>query len=273
MARGEYERALAEIQEAIRLEPRIVVYSDNLMDLYIALDRFDEAKAVAKHAFAQKLDSAPLHTALLSLAYIQEDHPAQQNEIEWFAGKPEEYRGLEIQGTNALVHGQRSRAREFFQRAAEMALREGRTGRQFGPPSAVIDAWMGDCKPAGKEKSKLALELCGDASALKLPAEHAANPPSNPDSGVLLYERGLAGLRTANGAGSATEFRKILAHRGRNLGPQYSLAHLGLGRALALTGDIANARQAYQEFLAAWKDADPDVPTLIAARKEYAALR
>ena len=172
------------------------------------------------------------------------------------------------------MHGQRSRAREFVQRAAVMARREGRDGLQFGLPSAMIDAWMGDCNPAGKEESNVALELCGDASALRLAEQQAVNnPPPNPDSGVLLYERGLAGLRAGNGTGSATEFRKILAHRGRNLGPQSWLAYLGLGRALALTSDIANARQAYQEFLAAWRDADPDVPTLIAARKEYAALR
>jgi DNA-binding winged helix-turn-helix (wHTH) protein/Flp pilus assembly protein TadD len=273
MARGEYERALAEIQEAIRLG-RTVVYSDNLVRVYIALDRFDEAKAVAKRTIAQKLDSASLHAALLSLAYTQDDHPAQQNEIEWFAGKPEEYRSLEIQGINALVHGQRSRAEELFQRAAEMAWREGRTGLQFGPPSAVIDAWMGDCEPARQGKWNLALELCGDTSALRLAEQQAAkNPPPNPDSGVFLYERGLAGLRTGKGAEAATEFRKILAHKGRNQGPQYSLAYLGLARALALRGDIANARQAYQDFLAVWKDADPDVPMLIAARKEYAAVR
>jgi eukaryotic-like serine/threonine-protein kinase len=275
MARGQYERALAEIQEAIHLEPRgVVVYSDNLVGVYIALDRFDEAKAVAKHTIAQKLDSASLHTALLSLAYIQDDHPAQQNEIEWFAGKPEEYRSLAVQGINALVHGQRSRAKELFQRAAEMTRREGRTGPQFGPPSAVIDAWMGDCQPALKEKSAVALELCGDASALRHAEQQAAkNPPSNPDSAVLLSGRGRAGLRAGKGAEAATEFRKILAHKGRNWGAQYSLAYLGLGRALALTGDTANAKQAYQDFLAVWRDADPDVPMLIASRKEYAALR
>jgi len=81
------------------------------------------------------------------------------------------------------------------------------------------------------------------------------------------------GWRAGRGAEAATEFRKILAHKGRNQGPQYSLAYLGLGRALALTGDTANTRQAYQDFLALWRDADPDVPMLIAARKEYAALR
>jgi hypothetical protein len=30
------------------------------------------------------------------------------------------------------------------------------------------------------------------------------------------------------------------------------------------------ARAAYQDFLTLWKDADPDVPILIAAKTEYA---
>ena len=47
----------------------------------------------------------------------------------------------------------------------------------------------------------------------------------------------------------------------------------GLARADALQGDTAKARAAYQDFLALWKDADPDIPILIAAKAEYAKLR
>ena len=51
------------------------------------------------------------------------------------------------------------------------------------------------------------------------------------------------------------------------------LAHLGLARAHAMAGDTAKARAAYQEFLALWKDADPDIPILKQARAEYAKLQ
>jgi hypothetical protein len=33
------------------------------------------------------------------------------------------------------------------------------------------------------------------------------------------------------------------------------------------------ARASYQDFLAIWKDADPDIPILIAAKSEYAKLQ
>jgi eukaryotic-like serine/threonine-protein kinase len=54
--------------------------------------------------------------------------------------------------------------------------------------------------------------------------------------------------------------------------PLAALAHLQLGRPYALQGDIAKAKVAYQDFLTLWKDADPDIPILIAAKAEYAKL-
>ncbi len=53
----------------------------------------------------------------------------------------------------------------------------------------------------------------------------------------------------------------------------YSLAYLGLGRAQALAGNASEARKAYQNFLALWKDADSDIPILKEAKAEYAKLR
>lgn len=92
------------------------------------------------------------------------------------------------------------------------------------------------------------------------------------------YVRGRAYLRAGRGAEAATEFQKILDHRGvclaGSLAPiSCALAHLHLARARAMSGDIAGARTAYQEFLALWKDADPDVPVLKQAKTELAKLR
>jgi eukaryotic-like serine/threonine-protein kinase len=40
-----------------------------------------------------------------------------------------------------------------------------------------------------------------------------------------------------------------------------------------MSGDKAAARKAYQDFFALWKDADPDLPVLVQARKEYESLK
>jgi serine/threonine protein kinase/tetratricopeptide (TPR) repeat protein len=98
------------------------------------------------------------------------------------------------------------------------------------------------------------------------------------------YLRGQAYLMVHRGPEAATEFQKILDHRGVVLNtPIGPLAHLGLGRAYALEASAARAdearplrakaRAAYQDFLSLWKGADSDIPILIAAKSEYAKLK
>jgi eukaryotic-like serine/threonine-protein kinase len=94
-------------------------------------------------------------------------------------------------------------------------------------------------------------------------------------SGALypVYVRGEAYLAAHRGIEAAAEFQKILDHRGIVANcPIGALAHLGLGRAYALSGNKTNAKAAYQDFLALWKDADPDIPILKQAKAEYAKL-
>ena len=84
------------------------------------------------------------------------------------------------------------------------------------------------------------------------------------------YLRGQAYLKLRNGAQAETEFQNIIAHRGwYPMSPLYPLAQLGLARAAVLNGDAATARKSYQDFFALWKDADPTIPILVEARKEY----
>jgi eukaryotic-like serine/threonine-protein kinase len=89
-----------------------------------------------------------------------------------------------------------------------------------------------------------------------------------------IYVRGEAYLAKRRGAEGAKEFQKILDHRGIVLSdPIGALAHLQLGRALALTGNKASAKIAYRDFLASWKDADRGIPVLQRAKLEYAKLQ
>jgi len=90
---------------------------------------------------------------------------------------------------------------------------------------------------------------------------------------LTIYVRGLAYLQLHDGGKAAAEFQKILNHPGvQPASTLIPLAELNLARAYALQKDAAQARIAYQNFLAGWKDADPDIPVLIAAKAEYAKL-
>ena len=89
-----------------------------------------------------------------------------------------------------------------------------------------------------------------------------------------VYVRGEAYLAAHHGSEAAAEFQKILDHRGVAVNePIGVLAHLQIGRAYAMQGETAKARAAYQDFLTLWKNADPDIPILIAAKSEYANLK
>jgi DNA-binding winged helix-turn-helix (wHTH) protein/tetratricopeptide (TPR) repeat protein len=89
-----------------------------------------------------------------------------------------------------------------------------------------------------------------------------------------VYVRGEAYLAARRGAEAAAEFQKILDHRGIVISdPVGALAHLELGRAYMLTGDKNRARQAYEDFLTLWKDADSDIPILKQAQAEYSKLK
>jgi tetratricopeptide (TPR) repeat protein len=89
-----------------------------------------------------------------------------------------------------------------------------------------------------------------------------------------IYVRGEAYLAQGRGSEAAAEFQRILNHRGIVVSdPIGVLAHLQLGRAYALSGQATRAKSAYKDFLALWKDADPDIPILNQAKEEYAKLR
>jgi eukaryotic-like serine/threonine-protein kinase len=91
------------------------------------------------------------------------------------------------------------------------------------------------------------------------------------------YLRGQAYLAARRGSDAAVEFQKVIDHPAtgafRARAVLAALARLQLGRAYVLSGDTAKAKAAYQDFLALWKDADPDIPILKQAKSEYAKLQ
>jgi len=93
------------------------------------------------------------------------------------------------------------------------------------------------------------------------------------NSGVL-YVRGNAYLKAGRGADAVQAFQRLQDLKNIiNIDPVMPLAKLGLARAYVIANDKARARVAYQDFLALWKDADPNVPLLREVKAEYARLQ
>jgi tetratricopeptide (TPR) repeat protein/predicted Ser/Thr protein kinase len=115
-----------------------------------------------------------------------------------------------------------------------------------------------------------AVELLREANAIELGQATSA-------LAIFLcpvYIRGEAYLMLHDGNAAAAEFKKFIDHRGVVVNfPWGALARVGLARAYAMQGDTIKAKVAYQDFLALWKDADPDIPILIAAKAECLRLQ
>jgi hypothetical protein len=89
-----------------------------------------------------------------------------------------------------------------------------------------------------------------------------------------VFLRGRARLQQGDGAGASLEFQTVLRHRGVDpFSPLHAVALLELARARARAGDTAGSRTDYDRFLELWAAADPELPLLVAARRERAALR
>ena len=121
---------------------------------------------------------------------------------------------------------------------------------------------------------RAALDLAKGSAAAAIEELQAAAPYDSRD-GLTMYLRASAYLAANRPADAAAEFAKIIDRlRSFPFNNSYTpLAQLGLGRSLARQGDLDKSRTAYQDFFAAWKDADPDIPILVAARQEYARLK
>jgi DNA-binding winged helix-turn-helix (wHTH) protein/tetratricopeptide (TPR) repeat protein len=157
-------------------------------------------------------------------------------------------------------------------------------GKRFPLDTQMQSLWL----PA--IQAQLALDKRDPAPALSAlqaaSAVELGNIPFGNNISCLyhVYIRGKAYLAAGQGTAAATEFQKILDHSGIVWNCWTgALAHLGVARANALQArtaqgadaDAARARAltAYRDFLALWKDADPDIPILKAAKAEYAKLQ
>jgi serine/threonine protein kinase/tetratricopeptide (TPR) repeat protein len=337
---GQYERALEEMREAVRLDPTAASSYAGVVYFYLSLDRLKEGRATAEEAQAKNLDSAYLRTDLYQLAFLQNDAPGMARQVAWSRGKPGvEDVFLALDADTAAYCGRLSKARELSHQAVASAewAQENETGAHYEADAALREALFGNPAEAreragaslglstgrnGQYGAALALAFADrvqvqqieklandlarrfsedtvvwlnylptiraqlaldreDASkaiaALRVAAPYELGSPAGFVFSAALYPiyvRGEAYLAAHQGNEAAAEFQKILDHRGVVFNePIGALAHLGLARACALSGDTVNARTKYQDFFALWKDADPDIRILRQAKSEYAKLQ
>ena len=273
---GKYEDGLKEGLKAAQLEPDVEPPYRRMLDAYICLGRFAEARQVAEKVRALGIDGSRIHQRYLEMSLVEGDQAGISREIEWFAGKPEEYLSLGLQAAELNLHGRRRESHALYQRAAETARRQGfrYVADEFEEADARADALSGNCQSSRRlERPALALAMCGDAvPAEKLAAETSKLFPNGtiwnavqlpeiramialnrnrPAQSVALltsaspyersyidaaYLRGLAYLRLHRGKEAVAEFQKIADHKGASFGATWVHPNWGQYYALSYLG-------------------------------------
>lgn len=273
---GRYEEGLKEGLEAVRLRPNVEPPYRRMLDSYICVDRMQEAGQVAEKVRRLGIDGSRIHQRFLELAYVEGDQESISREIQWFAGKPEEYLSFGLQAADRNVHGQRHESHALYQRAAETALRQGfrYVADEFEDADARADALSGNCQTVRRlGHPALALAICGEvAKAEKLAAETSRQFPNGtiwnavqlpeiqamialnrgqPEGSVELlasaspyersyieavYLRGLAYLRMHKGLEAAAEFQRIVDHKGASWGATWVHPNWGQYYSLSYLG-------------------------------------
>ena len=159
---GQYEKALGETVEAMRLNPDVGgnEYA-NLMMVYLFLGRLDEAKATYEQALSRKLENPILHLTPYMVAFLENDVPEMQRQLTWAMGKPgAEDLLLALQSDTEAYAGHLRKARELSRQAAKVAQRNDQkeTAALYLLTAALREAEVGNAAQA-REEAKLALAL------------------------------------------------------------------------------------------------------------------
>jgi serine/threonine protein kinase/tetratricopeptide (TPR) repeat protein len=152
---GDFEKAADEYRAAISLSAQPAVSYQNLVRVLLYMNRLDEAKVLSREVIAKKMDFTNLHLWLYELAFVERDEAEMQRQVEWSAGKPDEYWIVWEQSAAALSEGRLQSARELVRHASDLAQR-----RDLKGWAASATAWlagraalMGECRSIPGEKS------------------------------------------------------------------------------------------------------------------------
>ncbi|MGI9167222.1 MAG: protein kinase domain-containing protein [Pyrinomonadaceae bacterium] len=162
---GQFEKAVANGREAMRLNPKVAAVYSNPAGALIFLNRFAEAKEIYQQALANNLDAPEYHMYLYWIAYYAGDTATMAQEQKWEDANSYPYWSLTLQAQTAALDGKWHKAKNLSNQATAMLERSGIKGfvARLASHVALTGAVFGDCQTA-KQKATQALASVNDAS-------------------------------------------------------------------------------------------------------------
>ena len=151
---GQYEKAVARTQDALRIDGNVVVAYANLAADYLALNRADEATRILLQAQERKLDGDYLHQEFYYQAFLGGDTAEMEKQVSWASGKPgAEDLLLSFQSDTEAYYGRLKSSRIFTRRAIGSAVRANskETAAMWQANAALREADFGNVAEARQD--------------------------------------------------------------------------------------------------------------------------
>ncbi len=192
---GQPQQAIAPLRESLRLDPKFISPTPNLMAALTALNRFDEAAAVLEIARANGVEHVAMNREAYTLAFIKNDTAGMARELTAVLGTSDRLLASGWRARVSAFGGHIEKAHEEFRQsvAAMSQANRGEQAGQYGAQDAVAHAIVGQCAEARREATEAlglsrdnvtlesagpALAWCGaDADASNLSSELAQRFP------------------------------------------------------------------------------------------------
>ena len=273
---GELEKALVEAEADIQNGPRVEQGYFAAVQILIELNRLQEANAILKKELADGLDGTGVHDQLLNISFPEGDLLLQSQEAEWFESNHFGEVALFYRANDTAALGHARKARGLFRATADLATLHTSTGihslQDYLNAGPTAEALWGNCPRSSSRAPPVVAALCDPAASKKFYAEQEAKGRT-PIDGPWAVARGMTFLAAGRPEDAAKMLSVMAERKAANWGPAYPAAQVLLARAEVQMGNIVGARKTYEQFFAFWKDADPDIPILQQARREYARLK
>ena len=155
-SQGQYEKARDAYSQSLLLTPDHAGIYANLANTQLALQRFDEARQTIRQAEARKVDVYLLHNALYALSSLGADFSGMEEQLKWFAGKPEENSGLSLASDTEAYAGHLRKARQLSKQSVDSAIRADskETGAISQEIAAQREAAFGNATDAKQEAAQ-----------------------------------------------------------------------------------------------------------------------